>query len=135
MSGGVDHEASPQVVRVVIDKDRPAIDNILASLLLKNLRKRLQPPQKPHIIIRNKFPLLIGPNSQLITLMPHSLSHHLISILNHNIQPYGSRFEVSTFEDLDQVQVEDLFDVVGRICFDYVVYVAGVYLGLFGGFV
>ena len=135
MSGGVDHEASPQVVGVVIDEYGPAIDNIHPALLLKNLRKRLQPPQKPHIIIRNKFPLLIRPNSQLITLMTLLLSNHLISILNHNIQTYGSRFEISAFEDLDQVQVEDLFDVVGGICFDYVVYVAGVYLGLFGGFV
>lgn len=63
------------------------------------------------------------------------LGYHLVGILDHNVHLGGPWLELLAFEHLDQVQVEDLLHVVGRVGFHNVRYCAGIHFAFFCGLV
>ena len=113
MPGAVNHESPPSKVRLIVDQNGPAIDNILILFSsLEELREGLEPAQESRVVVSNQLPVIGRPDSQLVLLPICAVCHHLIWVFHHNCESYFAGGDLPAFEDVNQVNIHNLPHVV-----------------------
>jgi hypothetical protein len=134
VSGGINEESSPEIVRFIIDEDRQSSHAVITLLiLLKKLAEGLNPPYKPRIILRNQLPSSIASDIDRVAFMFCLGGYQGLAIDDVDIHEDGLRCISFAFEDGGEVEVDDAGDVLGEGGFDYVGYLAWGYYELKSG--
>lgn len=86
MSRGIDHQASPCVVGLIVDQDRAIADCVMAfGGAFEELRESFEASDETWVIVCDQFPTLVLSYCQLIPLMFDQLGCHNPNILHNNI--------------------------------------------------
>ena len=118
VSGGVDHEPTPEILGTVGDRDRDAFDAVLAIfLVVEQLGVGLQSSQETHIVVSLECPVRLIFEGQTIGLMFLISGNELSSVSDGDGEADLALHDRLAFEHVNEVAGDHVVDVylVGSI--------------------